>query len=428
MGNLKKANELLAYFLWQKRGCDYNEGDGHQLQDWLDAENEIRSQANALWQQRGSDVAPDGHQDKDWFDTETTILAPFRKTSRVIHISDLHFARSNARLGGAFPFFKTVIPAPYEQISDFLINQAAQLNANVIVHTGDITDSGNEDDYKLAQAFLRKLAQNKYTIYHVPGNHDYCKFGMIGLGGNCDLINANARQFYRKYIYSDLAPNAAYPYVIDCGGYMLILLDSMAAAIDPNGRDLYHGGLDSQGKLGQSQLNMLSGLISQHQTDRANGKKLVVCLHHHPFHYTANYLLNPDPPYRNDPNRLTKIVQDANTGLDDAAEFMQIISNKIDCLLFGHITPDYGTVPNSQNCIQQRYNNSVDSLGNKIVAEEQIFGISIINCENMEHATTDNCFITVIDFENNWTEVYNTNPQNSVNPVQIVAGTDVGNH
>jgi len=404
---LKTANELLAYFRWELRVK--NGVDGDPITDWLAAEDDIKSQANAIWEKENCDPSPDGHQDRNWFDAETAILTgfgftwppqqpPSTSTSRLIHISDLHFARSNARVGGSFPFFKTAFPAPYDKISEFLINNASQLNTNVIVHTGDITDSGNVEDYRdVAKPFLDNLGKH-FNIYHVPGNHDYCKFGIIGKGSNCHSINYKARWGYQTYIDSN--PTYPNPNIVDCGGYILILLDSMAAAIDPTSEDLY-----SQGKLGYEQLNTLTRMIGEHQTDRANGKKIVVCLHHHPFHIN-------DINFTSDSN-YPAIVKDLNSGLDDAAAFLNIVNNQIDCLLFGHITPGVDTVSNPQDAIQHRYKD--EKLESK-------YRIPIINCENMEHATEDNCFITVIDFEKNQTEVYNIN---SPTPVQILPGTTV---
>jgi hypothetical protein len=270
-------------------------------------------------------------------------------------------------------------PPPYEQISNFLISNAKALGTNVIVHTGDATDSGDEGDYQKAWAFFKTLKDNNFIIYHIPGNHDYCKYGMLNgtifadaanLIGSTDTADSvTRRERYRKYI-----DPVHYPYIETWGNCIMILLDSMGAELDNNTGD----GL-SQGKLGDAQLSFLEDSLHIVQEARGQGKKVIVAIHHSPFHYTDD--ANNSLP--NDPNA----VHDHGCGLNEVARFLDIVENKIDCLLFGHVTPD--------GIIQKSFPD-----------EENFRGIPIINCENMEHAYRDSCHITVIDLQNNSRKVY----------------------
>ena len=79
------------------------------------------------------------------------------------------------------------------------------------------------------------------------------------------------------------------------------------------------------------------------QTERALGKKVVVCLHHKPF------------------------AASDSKQLDDADQFWPIIEGKIDCLLYGHES---------------------DFVYEHRDSEHQI--PLIINCENLEHVADEN--------------------------------------
>ena len=100
----------------------------------------------------------------------------------------------------------------------------------------------------------------------------------------------------------------------------------------------------------------------------------MVCLHHHPFHSAIK-----DPSGR--------LTYDSTGGLTDAVDFLSIIFQKVDCLLFGHISPDGYCQMDFQN-------------------EQDYYNIPLINCENLENGTNDNSPITVIDLSNNTKEVY----------------------
>jgi hypothetical protein len=127
-----------------------------------------------------------------------------------------------------------------------------------------------------------------------------------------------------------------YPRFVDFENGRLILLDSMQEELDKQDGD--PGDLLSEGKLGKAQLAALDELITQYRL-QSPAKKLIVCLHHSPFHLRHDADVDA-----NCPGALCQ--PDSNGGLDDAEAFLLKVSNiskvsskGIDCLLFGHTSP-----------------------------------------------------------------------------------------
>src|SRR6187401_1402656 len=97
---------------------------------------------------------------------------------RVVHISDLHFGRTDRQVVAA------------------LIRQTRELMADVFVVSGDLTQRARARQFHEARHFLDAL--DRPTIV-VPGNHD------VPLE---NLFDRFFRPFakYRKYITEDLSP------------------------------------------------------------------------------------------------------------------------------------------------------------------------------------------------------------------------------
>ncbi len=70
---------------------------------------------------------------------------------KIIHISDLHFGMNNLLI-----------------IEKFLI-EVEELNPQVIIISGDLTQRASQEQYQLMHQFLKKLPGN---VLVVPGNHD----------------------------------------------------------------------------------------------------------------------------------------------------------------------------------------------------------------------------------------------------------------
>ena len=293
---------------------------------------------------------------------------------RIIHISDLHFFQG--AISPDLPPNKpeTECAKKFYNVISFLRDNKARLNTNKIVITGDITDSGDVNDYKIAKNFIANLRSIGYQAYNIPGNHDYC-----GLGW---LINKDEarRQRFQDYIgYYNEYPQEIdslekshvinwpdyYPRDIDLGSMRLILVDSMQAEMNENTGDHW-----TQGKFGQNQLSKLKSMLAQYESARnQQGVKVIVCVHHSPFQ---------------------NINEVDKGGMSDCEDFLGMVSNKIDCLLFGHTTDD-------SNGVYQLH----------LPDSEKMYGIPLINCENLQHSNSK-IPISVIDLTNNQIEVYQT--------------------
>ena len=74
---------------------------------------------------------------------------------KILHLSDLHFHRSNQDNKETIKTLDTV---------------NSKYPKHYIVVTGDIVDDGHEEQYKNA---FNKLKQFKNRIFVAPGNHDF---------------------------------------------------------------------------------------------------------------------------------------------------------------------------------------------------------------------------------------------------------------
>ena len=101
---------------------------------------------------------------------------------RIIHISDLHFTASEHT-------WDWVDDHPVidfqdsnkkgNDIASFFINNKYSFGTDIVIITGDLTDSGDEADYAVAFAFLHQIIDAGFVVYTNPGNHDYCKEGNL---------------------------------------------------------------------------------------------------------------------------------------------------------------------------------------------------------------------------------------------------------
>jgi protocatechuate 3,4-dioxygenase beta subunit len=372
---------------------------------------------------------------------------------RIIHISDLHFTGGDNDTevdnlsdipGSAFSGnwsdvstwenLATILADPATAVKpwqadsknrsatliSFLSNSAnkAKLNSNLVVITGDLVDSGDDANaYARARTFIQQLQNAGYTVYSVPGNHDYTHWGLLGM----------ASKDYRTAFHQlpGTAPNESYPWCISIGNDKLILLDSMKDEMDAQsygaacnviltGSHLWDMPLDpthiatclavdttglpanyvsiksgdqlSQGRLGNDQLTKLTSLLNSLQSARAAGATVAVCMHHRPF------------------------PTDSSSQLDDAGPFLNIGNNgcKMDALLCGHATPDGifwmdGTLGRN------------NTLPPAPTDWETSNNIPLVSCVNLQHAgpngfppATPAYPIVVVDTAQKQLEVYGT--------------------
>lgn len=266
--------------------------------------------------------------------------------TRIIHISDTHFTSSHRTLDSDYLIDSQNSALRSDQLAGYLTANKKLLDSSTVVITGDVTDSGDESDYKIAKDFIARLVAAGFEVHVVPGNHDYSKEGNLRFGQH-ELLCAKSR--YDHFVQY-LAPGVTYPYCKQIGDTFLVALDSLQGEFTGKPDDC------AQGRLGVNQLAALKQLIDELQPQRAAKQKVVVCLHHSPFHLTKGV-------------PLSTMTLDGTGGLDDAKELLAIVENRIDGLLFGHTSP--------AGVLQQGLPD--------FAIHQAVHGIALINCENLEH-------------------------------------------
>jgi 3',5'-cyclic AMP phosphodiesterase CpdA len=112
-----------------------------------------------------------------------------RRTTRVFHVSDLHFGR---------PF----VPEQIEAIEALI--QAERFD--VVAVSGDVSQRARYGEFQRAQVFLREAGKVSATIC-VPGNHDVAWWkAPFGVGDEAEMYEG-----YTRFIGDDLEPVLAVP-------------------------------------------------------------------------------------------------------------------------------------------------------------------------------------------------------------------------
>jgi 3',5'-cyclic AMP phosphodiesterase CpdA len=215
----------------------------------------------------------------------------------LLHISDLHFGRN-----------KTTNDEAHAAIDAILTRWGGGTPKPIIVATGDIVQDGESDQYDLARAEIGRLRVAGFEVFLVPGNHDYGRMGS----------HAQAKRFvlFKEAFYPQRL--VAYPDVLQVDGWTLIGLNTMKAECG------FFDGLLADGELGGDQISDTNLVLRQLQEERRKGNtKLVVCLHHHPFLFPDETLLE-------------KLGEWATHYLKDGADLMHKITGLADVVLFGH--------------------------------------------------------------------------------------------
>lgn len=204
---------------------------------------------------------------------------------KFIHLSDLHFHRSNADNKEALAvlnYVKEKYPKHY------------------LIITGDITDDGHEQQYKNA---LKALLPFKGRVFICPGNHDF------GAAGNFYSYERALR--FDKILSVELSQGGTFTGdntpVVNCmtqGGdhVMLIGLDSNL--------ETYHAFDFACGEVGDVQMDALNTILCDPQI---RDMTKILFLHHHPFIHNNPFM-----------------------ELKDAQQLIRTIYTRVDVVLFGH--------------------------------------------------------------------------------------------
>ena len=168
-----------------------------------------------------------------------------RDYKKILHLSDLHVINEETErqwLEAAKTIIECYDPSEW-----------------VIVVTGDLVDHGKATEYiRLTDGFIALNAAG-FTVYIVPGNHDYGPWG--------NVYRANAHKNF-TYFCEKYADAHAFPAMVDFGPWRLLLLDSTA-----HGED---GELFARGRIGKEQIAWLESRLS-------DPRPTWIALHHRPY-------------------------------------------------------------------------------------------------------------------------------------------------
>jgi putative phosphoesterase len=193
---------------------------------------------------------------------KTTPPKPNQKAiARIIQISDTHFTNSSEFLAKTY---------------NFAIKKINQLNPDLIIHCGNVTDDGLLPSYEIAAKELKKIKNPKLIV---PGPHDLLHLGQIPFQNK--IINESPTYAAQNRIFT--------------------VFGAYSAQYD-----------EDEGLIGRAQLGQLTKKIS-----KTNKKQVkIVVFHHHilPLPYT----------------REKYPIEDAGDVLKD------LINMKVDMILTGH--------------------------------------------------------------------------------------------
>ena len=155
---------------------------------------------------------------------------------RLLHLSDLHFGTETSSM------------------EIILLEKIRKISADLVVISGDFTQTGSEPEFIQAKNFLQELGLPALCI---PGNHDIPRFELV------ERFHNPYRKF-KKHIAEDLAPVLHYE-------------DVCIAGITTSRPALPHWNW-ANGIISQRQLNELKTIFT------AGNPRYRVCAMHHPVH------------------------------------------------------------------------------------------------------------------------------------------------
>jgi len=206
---------------------------------------------------------------------------------RIIHISDIHVRSKKYRTENQNA----------EELVKSINNRFGShgKNKSFIVMTGDLVDDGKTVQYKLLQNHVINPLQKNFTILAVAGNHDYASWG--------NIFKKKAVGCFSRYVRP--IPPFPKPFI-----------DTSTLA---NERKIVFIGVDSADPY--DKVFFADGIVYEKQRDcvktilddiKYKDYFKVLYVHHHPF------------------------LRKWFVAFQHATEFLDVIKNKVDLLLFGH--------------------------------------------------------------------------------------------
>ena len=190
----------------------------------------------------------------------------------ILHLTDFHINREN----------RTKIDELYQNIGDAIKNLDKECYPDTILVTGDLTETGNQDEYKWFKEGFKKMLEvepfNKVKhIMLVPGNHDFSwqveetrdeSFRYL-----CEDIEKGLSSMQQPE--QDKADKNLVKHVFVKGSNKNVLLIGMNSMK-----------IDSQkapgiGYFSKEQLRIVEGIIDFYKTDNSKRLQVIVAFHHH---------------------------------------------------------------------------------------------------------------------------------------------------
>jgi 3',5'-cyclic AMP phosphodiesterase CpdA len=221
---------------------------------------------------------------------------------KIIHLSDLHLGETlEDDENWNFNSIRGELNAKYENKENLLI-----------IITGDIVDSGEDPkQFETAKAQIENFYKDGFTVWSIPGNHDYGRGGFIDSGGfrrfKNEIIDDND-------LHNIIKDDAKYLQFRQFGGHSFFGLNSL----------LGDTGRFTQGNLGSDQIDDLHERLKADKKQDSERKRIVF-LHNHPFHFYKKYQWGKAYYYEN------TLVE-----IRESKAFMNAIKGLANVLLFGH--------------------------------------------------------------------------------------------
>lgn len=240
---------------------------------------------------------------------------------KLIHISDLHIGKSEKQ-NNKVKHFLDGIKRKHSDLSALLI-------------TGDITNDGTKEQYKIATNFLQD-----FNVIVCPGNHDYGRIGNF---------------FSEKYVHNFM--NSFVPYR-NCYNFFWDKYEIVAEVSCWDSCLHTTSILDfARGKIGKEQLENLKFYLDSCGDDVWR----IVLLHHKPFSLSW--------------------YEQSFMKLEDAKEFLEIVEPRADVVCYGHSGANFHKGKLIKTSDQQKEIHYLDA--NSCISEQSYFLIEL-NKNNLD--------------------------------------------
>lgn len=123
-------------------------------------------------------------------------------------VSDLHYTAAEAS-GQIVP-----VMACIDEMTQAMVNEVIAIRPDVLILTGDNTNSGSPDDARRLFSYLQEAADAGIRVLVLPGNHDYDKADRETL-----------KELYGAFMEGDVTDPHSLSYEVRLGGYALLMMD-----------------------------------------------------------------------------------------------------------------------------------------------------------------------------------------------------------